>query len=226
VVKKTNKKRQNKSNQHPEMSFEQRMTQAVGKAQKSLIANEVSQQLNQMLPHIQRLGLEGQKNLLTRIAVLEDLVLESTKDLTPEILADKVIAKEDELLGYVVSGDPAAAGDTIRLDLSHKREGSDEFSEPQASMIKSLTRVANPTSGATQLFPEVEEAIVGALPGADIVVEVDVDEPEFNDAGEKVKDAKVKYEIKVKVTKVMTSAGELAQRAAKEAAENQTEGES
>ena len=214
--------------------FQKTMQQTMSKQNQVLIGQEVSKQLQQMLPYIQRVALEGHKNLLVRTAVLEDLLLETIPTLDRNQLQAKVTDKQDELMGYTVSEKPAEVGDTIRMKIAHRKDGEKEFSGLQDGMIQRLTRIHNQQTQSTQIFPEVEEALVGLSVGEEAIVAVDVDEPEFDEKGQKVADAKVKYDIKVSIEKIMVSSEEAvtrqveaakAEEAAKANAEAQAEAE-
>lgn len=189
-------------------SFAQHVKEATSEVNRAFIAEEISKQLQQVYPALQRMALDGHKNLLVRTMVLEDLILELMPNLTASELQTLIIDKQDSLMGYETVFRPAEQGDTVRFQLTHKKADEDEFSEAQTSMIQRLNRVVNVAQGTTQLFPEVEEALIGKSVGDEVVVTVEVDDPEFDESGKKIADRKTKYDIKATVDKVMLGSEE------------------
>lgn len=197
------------------MSFEQAFQRAMkgafeGGQAKQTIAVEISQQLNQMLPYIKRDILEGQKKMLLDILVQKDVIFELKPTLNDDSYAQLLKDKEDQLLGYEVVDGPAEEGHTLRIQVAHQAPET-EFTNFQDGMIKSLNVPTQ--TGQTQMFPEVETALVGKKVGEEVVVEVLVDEQKKDEEGKLTSEiVKVGYNIKVKIDKIMISINEKIRR--------------
>lgn len=102
------------------------------------------------------------QNVFLRIAALEELISEKF-NVSKDEIADMVAKKQDEAEGYTEK-QVAEVGDRVRFTLESKEKGAVEFQDPAKFTVDDL--------GKLEFTKEVEEALVGMVPGGVTTVEL------------------------------------------------------
>lgn len=138
----------------PSQSFANLVAQATDRALKQTIGQEI-QQLGFRLAQNQSRELAG---IVTRLSAIEQIVCEQF-NIGDDVLATKVADIEDQATGYEKVDTASEVGDLLRLTVSTKPSGNEEYGNDAKIQITSLN------NGNLTLPKELEEALVGTTTG-------------------------------------------------------------
>ena len=146
-------KKKGNSKPHPTKSFDQYVAEATLTKFRSYIDSNI-QGLGRALMQQTNQQLTG---LVTRLIVLEELLIEKYPEITKETLAIKVAEIEDRLEGFksVSETDEVTLGDRVRVEIRTKKADDSKWENDWQRFL------INDTGSGNTLGKELEESILG-----------------------------------------------------------------